>query len=232
MVRRCRESRNVVSNVLPFHIICEWGVKPLPSTIRGTEFASSGMLLGESAATWAWSWPTPSQLSNHALQVQPDNNRVRAAMKAIEGKSLQRRTKEEHILASLTYAANILHPKRRHQPGRGGSGASQRVGCAYDERPASGRVSEMKLGRRFGRPLLKKSARSGAPCFLLCQHLSAEHCTYNRGTAVSGPVWERGHESGSRPCRPAPRPQPARGSRRGGPENSAQRSEQGSAQRM
>src|SRR5271157_5562644 len=97
-------------------MICECGVKPLPSTVRGTEFASPGMLPGESAATWAWSWPTPSQLSNHALQVQPDNSRVRAAMKAIEGKSLQGLTKEEHIPASLIYAANILHPKRRHKP--------------------------------------------------------------------------------------------------------------------
>jgi hypothetical protein len=39
---------NVVSNVLPFHVICDWGVKPFPTTVNGTEFTSLGMLIGES----------------------------------------------------------------------------------------------------------------------------------------------------------------------------------------
>jgi len=28
----------VVSDVLPFHMICDWGVKPLPATVMGAEF--------------------------------------------------------------------------------------------------------------------------------------------------------------------------------------------------
>ena len=55
VVSRWCESMNVVSNVLPFHKICDWGVKPLPSTISGTEFASRGTLLGESEIIWGCS---------------------------------------------------------------------------------------------------------------------------------------------------------------------------------
>src|SRR5271166_6493238 len=94
-------SMNVVSNVLPFHRISDWGVKPLPSTVSGTEFASLGTLPGERAAIWGCS-PAPSQLWNPMLQVQPDNSRVRTAMRAmrIEGEALQGLTREECILAS------------------------------------------------------------------------------------------------------------------------------------
>src|SRR5208282_1534376 len=46
------------------------------------------------------------------LQVQPDNSRVRTAMRAmrIEGEGLQGLTREERILASLLRAGDILHP--------------------------------------------------------------------------------------------------------------------------
>jgi hypothetical protein len=77
----------MVSNVLPFHIICEWGVKPLPSTISGTEFVSLGMLPGESERIW--DWDTPWQLSNIPLHVQPDDSTTRTAMRPIKGKGLR-----------------------------------------------------------------------------------------------------------------------------------------------
>src|SRR5208337_3329423 len=105
------ESTNVVSNVLPFHSICDWRVKPFPSTVSGTEFASLGTLLGEREAIWGCS-AVLSQLWNSMLQVQPDNSRVRTAMRArrIEGEGLQGLTRGERILASLLRADDILHP--------------------------------------------------------------------------------------------------------------------------
>src|SRR5208337_4990349 len=105
------ESRNVVSNVLPFHRICDRDVKPFPSTVSGTEFASLGTLLGEREAIWGCG-AALSQLWNSKLQVQPDNSRARTAMRAtrIEGEGLQGLTREERILTSLLRAGDILHP--------------------------------------------------------------------------------------------------------------------------
>jgi len=93
--RRC-ESRKVVRNAFPFHMICDWGVKPLPSAVSRTDSASFGMVSGESEVTW--DCPTPWQLRNSALQVQPDDNRVRAATRAMR---IERLAREERKLASL-----------------------------------------------------------------------------------------------------------------------------------
>jgi len=97
-----RESMKVVSNVLPFHRIRDWGVKPLPPTVSGTEFASLEMVSGESEVIWACE-TAPWQLLNSKLQVQPDNSRVGAATRAmqIEGEGVQGLTREEGILNSL-----------------------------------------------------------------------------------------------------------------------------------
>src|SRR5712691_574307 len=85
-------------------MICDCGVKPLPSTVNRTEFVSLEMVPGESeviCATGSVVWQ--SFHSNIARQVQPGNSRVRAAMKAmrIGGKDLRGLTREEGILASL-----------------------------------------------------------------------------------------------------------------------------------
>jgi hypothetical protein len=55
------------------------------------------MVPGESEVICAWD--IPWQLTNIPLQVQPDNNNVRAAMRAIKEKGIQG---EERILASTT----------------------------------------------------------------------------------------------------------------------------------
>src|SRR5258706_16366323 len=62
------------------------------------------MVSGESAAIWGCD-PTPWQLTNSALQVQPHISRARAAMRAtcIKVKGLQRSAREVLILASLLH---------------------------------------------------------------------------------------------------------------------------------
>jgi hypothetical protein len=84
---------NVVCNALPFHMICAWGTKSLPFTVRRTDDESPGIVPGESAAIWGCGI-APSQLwkSTIAVQVlQPESSRVKAAMKAMrpKGKGLQ-----------------------------------------------------------------------------------------------------------------------------------------------
>ena len=46
------ESVNVVGNAFPFHMICDWGTKPLPFTVNRTDCASPGTLPGESEVIW------------------------------------------------------------------------------------------------------------------------------------------------------------------------------------
>ncbi len=76
---------NVVGNAFPFHMICDWGTKSLPFTIRTTDDESPGIAPGESAAIWGCGI-APSQLwkSTIAVQVlQPEISTVKAAMKAM-----------------------------------------------------------------------------------------------------------------------------------------------------
>jgi hypothetical protein len=82
-------------------MICDCGVKPLPSTVNRTEFVSLEMVPGESEVIWATgSVVWQSFHSNIALQVQPDNSRGRAAIRGMltEGKRLQGFTGEIRIL--------------------------------------------------------------------------------------------------------------------------------------
>src|SRR6266404_449682 len=103
---------NVVGKALPFHMICDWGAKPLPFTVSRTDAASPGMAPGESEVIWGCG-AEPSQLlkSTIALQVvHPASSRVRAAMKAIRtnGKGLRGLTRQERIPASLLLAFLIV----------------------------------------------------------------------------------------------------------------------------
>jgi len=96
---------NFVCNELPFHMICDWGVNPLPSTVSRTKLASLGRVSGESEVIWGCG-TAARQLTNIALQVQPDNSRGSAAMRAMRthGKGFQGLTREERIRASLLRA--------------------------------------------------------------------------------------------------------------------------------
>src|ERR1700730_6239504 len=103
---------NVVGKALPFHIICDWGAKPLPFTVSRTDVASPGMASGKSEVIWGRAAELSQLLkSTIALQVvQPANSGVRAAMKAMrtQGKGLQGSTRQERILASLLQAFLIV----------------------------------------------------------------------------------------------------------------------------
>src|ERR1700730_11742225 len=103
---------NVVGKALPFHMISDWGAKPLPFTVSRTDAASPGMAPGESEIIWGCG-TEPWQLlkSTIALQVvQRANSRVRTAVKAMrtKGKGLQGLTREERIPASLLRAFLIV----------------------------------------------------------------------------------------------------------------------------
>src|ERR1700730_11554909 len=103
---------NAVGKAFPFHIICDWGAKPLPFTLSRTAAASPGMAPGETEVIWGCG-TEPSQLlkSTSALQVvQPAKSRVRAAMKAMrtKGKGLQGSTRQERIPASRLRAFLIV----------------------------------------------------------------------------------------------------------------------------
>ena len=113
-----------MSAALPFHMICDWGTKPLPFTISTTDSVLPGMGSGESELIRGCG-TVPGQLLKLtiALQVdQPDNSRVRTAMKAIrtEGKGLQGLTRQEHIPASLLptflIVASVARPRHTKQP--------------------------------------------------------------------------------------------------------------------
>jgi hypothetical protein len=43
---------NVVRSALSFHMICDWGTKPLPFMISRTDSASPGIVSGKSEAIW------------------------------------------------------------------------------------------------------------------------------------------------------------------------------------
>ena len=103
---------NVVCNALLFHMICDWGTKSLPFTVRKTDDEPPGIAPGESAAIWGCG-VAPSQLwkSTIAVQVlQPEISRVRAAMKAMRtrGKGLPGSNRQERIPASLSRAFPIV----------------------------------------------------------------------------------------------------------------------------
>jgi hypothetical protein len=118
------ESINVVGSAFPFHRICDWRAKPLPDTISTVESASCGMDSGESEAIWGC--VTPGQLTKIAVQVHPDNSKVRAPTKArrTQAEGLPDPARGDCTRTSLFKASNILHPKQRH--GRGVSGRRER----------------------------------------------------------------------------------------------------------
>src|SRR3984893_12351509 len=103
---------NVVGKALPFHIICDWGAKPLPFTVSRTDVASPGMASGKSEVIWGRATELSQLLkSTIALQVvQPANNMVRTVMKAMrtKGKGLQGSTRQERIPASRLRAFLIV----------------------------------------------------------------------------------------------------------------------------
>ena len=93
VARRWSESVNVVCSALPFHMICDWGTKPLPFTISTTDSVLPGIGSGESELIRGCG-TVPGQLVKLTIALhvdQPDKSRLRTAMKAIrtKGKGLQ-----------------------------------------------------------------------------------------------------------------------------------------------
>jgi len=88
------ESVNVVGNAFEFHIICDWGVNPIPCTVSRTNSASLEIASGESEAICG---STPRQLTKNTPQVQPDNSRVEVVSRAmrIQGTRLPGLAREE-----------------------------------------------------------------------------------------------------------------------------------------
>src|SRR5215469_13239254 len=103
---------NLVCNAFPFHMISDCGTKSLPSTSSGMDSPSSGTVSGESemstgCGTGVGQVPKPMIA---AQVVQPDNNRVRTASKAmrITGKCLEGLTRRERIPASPIATLGIV----------------------------------------------------------------------------------------------------------------------------
>jgi hypothetical protein len=93
-------------------MICDWGTKPLPFTISSTDSVLPGIGSGESELIRGCG-TVPEQLLKLliAAQVdQPDNSRVRNAMKPTrtQGKGLQGLTRQERIPATLFLAFLIV----------------------------------------------------------------------------------------------------------------------------
>src|SRR5579862_4175971 len=103
----------VVCKALPFQMICDWGTKELPFTIRGVDSAPPGIVFGESEVIWGWG-TDPGQLlkTKSALQVdQPDSSVVRAARQVIRSRKggPQGLARPDCILAP--FRAPILYPR-------------------------------------------------------------------------------------------------------------------------
>ncbi len=112
VARSWLESMNVVCSAPPFHMICDWETKPLPFTISSTDSELPGIGSGESELIRGCGM-VPEQLLKLliAAQVdQPDNSRVRNAMKPTrtQGKGLQGLTRQERIPTSLLPAFLIV----------------------------------------------------------------------------------------------------------------------------
>src|ERR1700722_1825989 len=101
---------NMVSNVLPFHNICDWAANPLPFTVSKKEFKSPGTASGMSDVTWAGGIG-PGQLSKatNVVQVsQPDKSTAKNTTERM------RTTEEvlargEYIPTSLFRISEIIH---------------------------------------------------------------------------------------------------------------------------
>ena len=73
---------NLVANAFPFQRICDWGTKPLPLTVRTTEFAVTETTLGDNNVIWGGA-DTPRQVLKPmiAVQVQPDSVKAKTVTK-------------------------------------------------------------------------------------------------------------------------------------------------------